>query len=768
MKRTSRITALIKALTGLLSESARNKAFEPDMTMNISPNPFEELPNISALRLKTNKEDPLLAKHGISKKLEPEFDFRVLSHRTKAANRYIRIMYTRLTKLQFQGRNIEFWILALMLMKKSKVLRAVALRKLEKNWYRVWTFGKVKKLMTELDNLIDAMPFVLHVVRDYAAKVKPDQSITWRPIGAPAYAVRMYLYLLQSFLVIFLNPHISRSQHAYRPGKGVVTALREVQDCLEKYKYVWEFDLKGAFPSVKITLTCDKLIEVGVPRPVAEYLKQMSLATVERVDLSRKGRLLDEPKFDRQAELIKLLPDTWLNPPIPAGARPNQPFQRYPLPDGREVLMAAGHDKYVQMYIMDMVTQPGHVIVKILERWEALEMLVDVSPGARMLHTAILEAVDKMEKEFFKGAYKDMKADTTTLEGFPQGFGTSPVLFNFAFEMFALRDHFMKLHPSVKVVSYADDFLVFSQVPLHTIMELPNNGSGLKVNLEKSRAVIADGKPLVKSFKYLGATVHFADHGIVWEGTPRSGTHLIFDKELMVKDFEYREEELRKFISGVKDAPRSPGAVVSAWGLGEYPSALLPEDVIRGEAPVTAELIKSINQVYAESYLDGIPTKLKAKVSAIADFSENLRLRLKSVKPWLRTRIAGLLVNRLHSGSWETPEILPDTTQSRVEGSWLDLRTKSKGPAIQARLNRNRVDLTQFLNKKFTGNLEEYKAHLNSLTRALKLVELELKEQASFVTTNSIYTGTSLATVDLLNHLKKPIKVRKGKLVYPK
>lgn len=282
------------------------------MTKNICPNPFEDLPNISALRLKTNKQDPLLAKHGVSKKLEPEFDFKVLSHRTKAANRYLRIMHGRLTNLVLTDRNIEFWILALMLMLKSKVLRAVALRKLEKNWYRLWTFGKVKSMMNELDQMIKNMPLDLFVIRDYAAKIKPDGTKTWRPIGAPAYVVRMYLYLLQSFLVIFLNPIISRSQHAYRPGKGVVTALREVQESLGKYKYVWEFDLKGAFPSVEIGKTCDALASCGVPYPLADYFKRMSFAVIERVDLSKKGRLLPEPKFDRQIEVNKALQDKFI------------------------------------------------------------------------------------------------------------------------------------------------------------------------------------------------------------------------------------------------------------------------------------------------------------------------------------------------------------------------------------------------------------------------------------------------------------------------
>lgn len=352
------------------------------------------------------------------------------------------------------------------------------------------------------------------------------------------------------------------------------------------------------------------------------------------------------------------------------------------------------------------------------------------------------------------------------VRGFPQGFGTSPILFNFAFEMFALRDHFAKLDPSVKVISYADDFLVFSQVPLPTVMELPNNGSGLEVNLEKSRALIANGKPLVNSFKYLGATVHFKNGKFIWEGTPRSGTHLIFDKDMMVKDFEYREEQIRKFIAGVEGSPKSPGAVISAWGLGEYPSALLPEEVIRGEAPVTNKLIKSVNAICKEhNYLEGIPEGQKAKVSAIAEFSDNLQKRLRSANSWLRSRIAGLLVNRLHAGTWKTPEVFPDTTQTRVDGSWLELRRKSEGPASQIRLQKA-PKLSTFIGKRFTGNLEEYKAHLNSLQRALKLVVLEQKERASFVTTNSIYTGTSLATEDLLTHFRNPIKVRKGKLVY--
>jgi hypothetical protein len=100
------------------------------ITDNAIPRPFQALPNVAAVRVLANVLDPLLVRHGIAKKLSPTITADPLSRRIAAANRYLRIMQNRLAAFIVKGDLRGFWILAIMLLRRSKVLRIVALRRI--------------------------------------------------------------------------------------------------------------------------------------------------------------------------------------------------------------------------------------------------------------------------------------------------------------------------------------------------------------------------------------------------------------------------------------------------------------------------------------------------------------------------------------------------------------------------------------------------------------------------------------------------------------
>lgn len=62
------------------------------------------------------------------------------------------------------------------------------------------------------------------IKRKYVDKVKPDGSKTYRPIGAPGLVSKIILTMQSRFLQIAVQKEIRDSQHAYQPGKGVLTA----------------------------------------------------------------------------------------------------------------------------------------------------------------------------------------------------------------------------------------------------------------------------------------------------------------------------------------------------------------------------------------------------------------------------------------------------------------------------------------------------------------------------------------------------------------
>lgn len=680
MHNINKLQTLINELTSSLANNQErltereNKLIDGFNPNDIAPNPFKDLPNVSRFGISSNVVDPLFANFGVVKKLSPKMQFEHLSRRTKAANRYMKIMYYRLTKLLYLNRSTEFWILALMLMDRSNVLKALALRKVLPNWHRNLKFGTVKILLNSLNNMLKEMPTNLKIKRQYEPKHLPDGGTTWRPVGNPAYVDRMFLYIWQCFLVIYLNRYIDQSQHAYRPGKGVPTALAEVQESLEKFPYVWEFDLKGAFPSLVIPKTCDALASVGVPESISDYIMMMSIHTIEEVNLkeardrglnSRLGRPLDESKYIRQNNI-----------------------RSGPLP----IFAALG----LEMELAACKSRPTHFI-------------------------------------------------PIEFKGFPQGSGISPIMFIFAFEHFARRAFFETLHPSVKVIAYADDFLVFSKVPLPNIFDLPDTGGGLIINHDKSRQLRDDNRWLHPKFKFLGTTFHLGER-IVIEGTPRSGASLVFNKEAAVGREIFRTNQLRKLINYFKDSPvhfpSSPQQLIADWGLGKWPSNLLPLEVIQGKAAVDKPLLSSLGSVLST------PNKSRSDVvTGNSVTSASLAERMKKAPNWLQTHLKGFWLSRLHAGSWNTDAASPNRSimsHPKAQGrAWVDL---SAATAVNYLYPKTAAWLHHALSKDLSDNLRTYfKSMLKNI---------------------SIHTSTSYATKDLLEHLRTPMKISKKGLRY--
>lgn len=342
-------------------------------------------------------------------------------------------------------------------------------------------------------------------------------------------------------------------------------------------------------------------------------------------------------------------------------------------------------------------------------------------------------------------------------KGFPQGSGVSPILFNFVFEFAALRGHFLEMNPDCKVISYADDFLVFSKTPMPDIMSASKVmlAHGLQFNLEKSRQLMEDGVWLYPDFKFLGITFNTVE-GISLVGTPRSGKVLPFDKEEMVTEFVARNIQLAQLG---KPFGLAPSLILSLWGQGVEPAASLPSEFIKGEVPLTEEQMVEFAKMFEKGSSDLSKYKKDNSNSGNLDPSEtgvpSGSLNLSELKPgnistvidslrsggnmsFLGSELDGLIVNRLHGGHW-VPEIAEAKRDLNSKArSWLSLKLNTVAQTlgvVNPSTLRAKVDLRKVL---------------------------FLRDRLS------IYNSTSLATLDMLRAGRNPkvLKVRHNELLY--
>jgi len=607
---------------GPLRENHILGQFTQDTVMH---RPWRSLPNCRKLTVETNRADTLLSQFGVAKQLDPKLTFTNLSWKIKACNRYLRIMEYRLERLLRNQDSHGFWILALRLMEKSNVLKTLALRKLNLNWYRDMSFSLVRRILAVLNSKITDLSSDSFVVRSYVDKVKPDGTISWRPVGAPSFPDRMFLYLWQCFFVMFFTTYVSESQHAYFPKRGTGTATRELAKELSdpKWKFIWEFDLKGAFPSVHVPNTCKEMWDRGLPIHISEFLEKMSLSTIERVDLSVVGRKLPEEKFDSQVAFGNLVNKYALG-------RDTGPSMAGKMMEGL-LSTTFEHAEDIGARVKRLFSDPDLNVLSPVNEHNEL---------TAQLNTELLKRMDHDGK-------------SVMVKGFPQGSGLSPILFNFAFETQMKRVHLDNKKfitgGEVKTISYADDYIFFStdwipfellvempfkpepgqelfgndehmsfQVPFHLQMEpvarwegryngiallnqLETRDLGLRVNESKSFELKSDGYWLKQSFKFLGNTFNFLPGNQVEViGTPKSGSRLKLskDKIRMLEIYERRDlilRDLKNHLNHDSFQGKKPKEMLSLWGRGIWPFRLLPLSLIRDATPLTDSQVLLLN-----------------------------------------------------------------------------------------------------------------------------------------------------------------------------
>jgi hypothetical protein len=235
---------------------------------------WRRVPAITKFNVFVQEYNSILEKIGIKLRLPPKIEWELT--KMDRCNRYMKHQVIRLNKAKAEGKNELFWHIARLCMSKSVSFRLSAINRVIPHWFYKMAYSEVLRLNRKVSAIINNWETELEYFRVYIPK--DSKKVSWRPLGVPTLEWRLALHMWNNMLHLFLEPHISESQHAFMPGRGTLSAWREVISKINKYDYVYETDLVKFFDSVNITYITEKLLKVGMPEHVANYIQAINFS----------------------------------------------------------------------------------------------------------------------------------------------------------------------------------------------------------------------------------------------------------------------------------------------------------------------------------------------------------------------------------------------------------------------------------------------------------------------------------------------------------
>lgn len=195
-------------------------------------------------------------------------------------NRNLTMMIRRLRYMAADQRNEHYWKFASLMLKKSKSLRMLALRNVRPNWYKDLSMKDLIGTMHALNGMCYRPRKSYEIFRTAI----PKDDGKKRFINAPKLDVRLYLWMTNFFLGVFLENKLNPRQFGHRHGKGAADAWREILKHQHGYKYIYEFDFKGFHDEIRRHFLVKSLTNLGVSEEWVIKIGNLCSAYVRNVD----------------------------------------------------------------------------------------------------------------------------------------------------------------------------------------------------------------------------------------------------------------------------------------------------------------------------------------------------------------------------------------------------------------------------------------------------------------------------------------------------